>query len=190
MDATFQVLGEKEILESSNQELLPHSLEANNNMIQSVGEQNKWDSLPEEEQKECLAVMMEQLVINLGKGAYEMLSDHENKIMKLFIWADCGCHKDLNDVNEGALGSFHVLMQWQPQLTLLQYNAQAMFYHTDTQTFMKNKFQAEDYKFIHQVAQESRGEEKNLFCMLKQRLPNKQMLLKRERQRQLQLLKK
>ena len=59
MDATFQVLGEKEILESSNQELLPHFLEANNNMIQSVGGQNKWDSLPEEEQKEYLAVMMD-----------------------------------------------------------------------------------------------------------------------------------
>ena len=26
---------------------------------------------------------------------------------------------------------------------------------------MKNKFQAEDYKFIHQIAQESRGEQKN-----------------------------
>ena len=35
-----------------------------------------------------------------------------------------------------------------------------MFYHNDTQAFMKNKFQAEDYKFIHQVARESRGEEK------------------------------
>ena len=36
-----------------------------------------------------------------------------------------------------------------------------MFYHNDTQAFMKNKFQAEDYKLIHQIAQESRGEEKN-----------------------------
>ena len=81
MDATFQVFGEKEILESSNQELLPHFLEANNNMIQSVGGQNKWDSLPEEEKKEYLTVMMEQLVINLGKEAYEMLSDHEKSCL-------------------------------------------------------------------------------------------------------------
>jgi hypothetical protein len=49
-----------------------------------------------------------------------------------------------NDVNEGALGSFCVLMQCQPQLTLLQYNAQAMFHHNNTQAFMENKFQAED----------------------------------------------
>jgi hypothetical protein len=33
-----------------------------------------------------------------------------------------------NDINEGALGSFRVMMHQQPQLTLLGYNAQAMFF--------------------------------------------------------------
>ncbi|KAF8815647.1 hypothetical protein BYT27DRAFT_7079470, partial [Phlegmacium glaucopus] len=33
-----------------------------------------------------------------------------------------------NDVNEGALGSFHVLMCKQPQLTLLEHNALPMFF--------------------------------------------------------------
>jgi hypothetical protein len=65
-----------------------------------------------------------------------------------------------NDVNEGALGSFRVLMRRQPQLTLLQYNAQAMFHHNNTQAFMEKNFQADDYKFVHQMARESRGEEK------------------------------
>ena len=65
-----------------------------------------------------------------------------------------------NDVNEGALGSFRVLMRRQPQLTLLQYNAQAMFYHNNTQAFMEKNFQDEDYKFIHKMARESRGEER------------------------------
>ena len=65
-----------------------------------------------------------------------------------------------NDVNEGALGSFCVLMQHQPQLTLLQYNAQAMFYHNNTQAFMEKNFQDEDYKFIHKMVRESRGEER------------------------------
>ena len=65
-----------------------------------------------------------------------------------------------NDVNEGALGSFCVLMQQQPQLTLLQYNAQAMFHHNNTQAFMEKNFKAEDYKFLHQIARESRGEGK------------------------------
>jgi hypothetical protein len=108
VDATYQVLGEKEILESSNEELLPHFLEANKNMIESVGGKKKWDNLPETEKKEHLALMMEQLIIKLGKEAYEMLSDHEKKIMKLFIWAGCGCHKDLNTVQ----GGYAAAMQW------------------------------------------------------------------------------
>ena len=37
-----------------------------------------------------------------------MLSDHEKKIMKLFIWAGCGCHKDLNTVQ----GGYAAAMQW------------------------------------------------------------------------------
>ena len=53
-----------------------------------------------------------------------------------------------NDINEGALGSFRVLMRQQPQLTLLQFNAQAMFRHNETQIFMEKQFQSEDYKFV------------------------------------------
>ena len=45
-----------------------------------------------------------------------------------------------NDINEGALGSFRVLMHWQPQLTLLSQNALAMFFRNDTAAFMKKKF--------------------------------------------------
>ncbi|KAF8800758.1 hypothetical protein BYT27DRAFT_7235975 [Phlegmacium glaucopus] len=41
-----------------------------------------------------------------------------------------------NDINEGALGSFRVLMRRQPQLTLLQYNAQTMFFRNNTGAFM------------------------------------------------------
>jgi hypothetical protein len=29
------------------------------------------------------------------------LSDDEKRILKLFIWAGCGCHKDLNTVHGG-----------------------------------------------------------------------------------------
>ena len=107
-EATYQTLGEKEILESSNEELMPYFLEANKEMIESVGGKNKWDSLPEHQQKEHLAKMMEQLVIKLGKEAYEMLSDQEKKILKLFIWAGCGCHKDLNTIR----GGYAAVMQW------------------------------------------------------------------------------
>jgi hypothetical protein len=45
--------------------------------------------------------MLEQLVIKLGREAFELLSDNEKLVMKVFIWAGCGCHKDLNTVHGG-----------------------------------------------------------------------------------------
>ncbi|KAF8808276.1 hypothetical protein BYT27DRAFT_7097318, partial [Phlegmacium glaucopus] len=62
-----------------------------------------------------------------------------------------------NDVNEGALGSFCVIMCKQPQLTLLQ----IMHFRNDTEAFMAKMFtEKEDYAFLHKMAQESQGEEK------------------------------
>ena len=67
-----------------------------------------------------------------------------------------------NDANEGALGSFHVLMHNQPQLTVLHYNAQRMFEQNDTQAFMHEKLtKAEDLKFIHREAQALQLEKKD-----------------------------
>ena len=58
-----------------------------------------------------------------------------------------------NDVNEGALGSFRVLMRQQPQLTLLGHNALAMFFQNDTEAFMaKMVTEKEDYTFLHKMA--------------------------------------
>ena len=73
-----------------------------------------------------------------------------------------------NDVNEGALGSFRVLMRRQPQLSLLQYNAQAMFHRNETQEFMHQKFQAADHQFIRQMARNAdvQGEEQKRKQML------------------------
>ena len=66
-----------------------------------------------------------------------------------------------NDENEGALGSFRQLMSQQPQLTLLNHNALAMFYKNNTQAFMAAKFtEPEDYQYLRMLARESHGEEK------------------------------
>jgi hypothetical protein len=49
-------------------------------------------------------------------------------------------------------------MQRQPQLTGLQYNAQAMFHHNETQAFMEAKFtEPEDFKFISQETRKLKG---------------------------------
>lgn len=65
-----------------------------------------------------------------------------------------------NDENEGALGSFCVLMCRQPQLTLLSHNVLAMFFRNNTQAFMAAKFTHEDYAYIRKLARESDSEEK------------------------------
>jgi hypothetical protein len=108
VDAVHQVLGEKEILDKSTQELLPHFLKANDLMIQNIGGKEKWKSLSENEQSERTAHMLEKLVIELGKEAYDLLSESEKHIMKLFIWAGCGCHKDQNTVR----GGYIAMMKW------------------------------------------------------------------------------
>jgi hypothetical protein len=110
-NAIHQTLGEKEILDKSTEELLPHFLEANNQMIKNAGGKAKWNSLLEDEKSEQKATMLEQLVIKLGKEAFELLSNDEKRIMKLFIWAGCGCHKDLNTVR----GGYAAVVRWWPE---------------------------------------------------------------------------
>ena len=41
------------------------------------------------------------MVADAGKEQFETLPDKEKRFLQLFIWAGCGCHKDLNTVWEG-----------------------------------------------------------------------------------------
>ena len=101
MLATYQSLGEDQIVEKSKQELLPYFFEAQKKMINLAGGKKKWDMLSEEQKAERHAVSMEQLTKDLGKNHYDQLLDDEKRILKLFIWAGCGYHKDLNTVHGG-----------------------------------------------------------------------------------------
>ena len=65
-----------------------------------------------------------------------------------------------NDVNEGALGSFRVMIRQQPQLTLLQYNARAMFNRNNTAKFMEEKFSDNTHQYIRELAREKPTKEK------------------------------
>ena len=108
MSATHQSLGEDVVLEKSNQELLPHFIQAREQMIKASGGLNKWDQLSETAKADQLAGMMEKLVIKLGKESFNALKDNEKQVLKLFIWVGCGCHKDLNTVR----GGNDVMMKW------------------------------------------------------------------------------
>ena len=65
-----------------------------------------------------------------------------------------------NDVNEGALGQFRVMIRRQPQLTLLQYNARTMFSHNNTAAFMDAMFSEDTHKYIRELARVTDTSEK------------------------------
>jgi hypothetical protein len=94
-------LGEETMLEKSLPEIYELQMNAQRKLIQAAGGQHKWEALPEATKAEKRAKMVEDVVQELGKGAFELLDSHEKRLLRLFIWAGCGCHKDLNTVRGG-----------------------------------------------------------------------------------------
>src|SRR6266446_752069 len=80
---------------------MPHYINANQEMLKGIGGETAWNELDETAQKELKSEMLQKLTADLGKVAFENLSDQEKAIFKLFIWVGCGCHKDLNTVLGG-----------------------------------------------------------------------------------------
>src|SRR6266545_7205507 len=99
--AVNQYLGEETMLEKSLQEIYGLQMDAQRKMVQAAGGQQKWKALPEAIKAEKHAKMVENVVQELGKGVFELLDPHEKHLLQLFIWARCGCHKDLNTVQSG-----------------------------------------------------------------------------------------
>ena len=42
--------------------------------------------------------MRESILSDLGKKELEKLPKDKRRILQLFIWVGCGCHKDLNTI--------------------------------------------------------------------------------------------
>ena len=99
--AVNQKLGEETMLEKSLPEIYELQMGAQRKMVQAAGGQQKWEALPEADKAEKRAKMVENVVQELGKGAFELLDPREKRLLRLFIWAGCGCHKDLNTVRGG-----------------------------------------------------------------------------------------
>ena len=92
---------EKQILDDSVDELMPHFIDANQEILKEIGGETAWNALDEAAQKELKSAMLQKLTADLGKDAFEKLSDEEKVPFKLFIWVGCRCHKDLNTVLGG-----------------------------------------------------------------------------------------
>ena len=99
--AVNQHLREEAMLKKTLQEIYRLQMDAQRKMTQAAGGQQKWEALPEAIKAEMGAKMVENVVQELGKGVFELLDPHEKRLLQLFIWAGCGCHKDLNTVRGG-----------------------------------------------------------------------------------------
>ncbi len=106
--AVGQQLGEEKMLEMSLEEIAEHFNRAEEKMIKKAGGLHKWEILSDIKKAEKRAIMLEETVGNLGEEAFDNLTEEEKRIFKLFIWAGCGCHKDLNTVRGGYLA----MLKW------------------------------------------------------------------------------
>ncbi len=106
--AVDQHLGEEKMLNMTFEEVTKYFQQAEDVMVQKAGGKHKWDGLSEIKKAERKAAMTEMAVTELGKEAFEKLSEEDKRILRLFIWAGCGCHKDLNTVR----GGYFALLKW------------------------------------------------------------------------------
>ncbi|TFK29206.1 hypothetical protein FA15DRAFT_678043 [Coprinopsis marcescibilis] len=114
LEALHTKLGEDHITKEDTQTLLPQFLKAHKQMIHDHGGEENWDKLSEDDQAGHSAKMLSELVKELGRETYDLLSEEEQRTMSLFIWAGCGCHKDLNTVRGGYMA---VIAWWKENQT-------------------------------------------------------------------------
>ena len=101
LDAVRELLGEKEVLEKSWEEMDDLFNKARDDMIDRVGGQDAWEALSEADQALQHAIMLKQTLISLGEDKYAEMSEEEQRDLDFFVWTGCGCHKNLNSVSGG-----------------------------------------------------------------------------------------
>lgn len=106
--ALEQSFGEKTL-----RRLKPHEVDeifekANKTMVKRAGGKKKWEALSEEIKSIKRAGMREEVLSELGREELEELPEERRRLLQLFIWAGCGCHKDLNTVR----GGYMAMSQW------------------------------------------------------------------------------
>ncbi|OCB89314.1 hypothetical protein A7U60_g3514 [Sanghuangporus baumii] len=75
--------------------------EGREKMVDELGGKSAWQALTAEEQAEKNLALTKHLADELAGEAMLSLSEDERRRMKIFVWAGCGMHKDLNAVKGG-----------------------------------------------------------------------------------------
>jgi hypothetical protein len=74
-------LGEEAMLEKSLPEIYKLQMGAQRKLIQAASGQHKWEALPEATKAEKHVKMVENVVQELGKDAFELLDPHEKCLL-------------------------------------------------------------------------------------------------------------
>ena len=100
-DAVQQILGEKDMLDKSPEEADAELEKFRAKMIEDTGGIAAWNALDKNEQAIHIASMIKDAVKSIGESLFSDLSEEEQWELEFFIWAGCGCHKDMNSVLGG-----------------------------------------------------------------------------------------
>ena len=106
--AVEQSLGEDAMFELTIQQIDELFEKAQKEMVKNAGGKKKWDNLSESAKSAKQAGLMENILSDLGKKELEKLPENQHRILQLFIWAGCGCHKDLNTI----WGGYMEMSEW------------------------------------------------------------------------------
>ena len=90
--AVDQHLGEEKMLEMSFEDVREYFKKAEEKAIKKAGGLQKWKNLSDIKKAERKAKIVEEAISELGKEAFNDLSDEEKHIFHLFIWAGYDCH--------------------------------------------------------------------------------------------------
>lgn len=94
--------GEEAVADMSSNEALTLVMEAMEACLGEVGGEGNWEALVVEERERRMSAAYKEIVLRIGKARFEDLSEEEKRWARLFIWAGCGMHKEMNAVKWGA----------------------------------------------------------------------------------------
>ncbi|OCB84907.1 hypothetical protein A7U60_g8129 [Sanghuangporus baumii] len=100
-EMTLRGLGAKYLHSQPVDERYALVLEARRKVIYGLGGETAWEELTEEAKKEKDMKMMNELCESLADRALDELTEEERRQARMFVWAGCGMHKDLNAVKGG-----------------------------------------------------------------------------------------
>ncbi|THU75834.1 hypothetical protein K435DRAFT_824682 [Dendrothele bispora CBS 962.96] len=94
--------GEKAVLSMSTPDLVRLLIRVSAEAVESIGGQDAWEKLSDEEQKALHTTTYLKVVQEIGQEEFSKLSPEEQAKIDLFLWVGCCMHKEMNAFKGGA----------------------------------------------------------------------------------------